>query len=123
MTHVLLRHRDIPDINKIDVYKANGGFKAFEQAVKMKPDRSHRSGQRLPGCAAAAAPDSPPGSSGLSWIIKTGPITWLPMRMNPSRGLSKIARSWKSNPFQFIEGVAISSYAVGAQAAYIYLPR
>ena len=38
MSHVLLRHRDIPDINKLEVYKKNGGFKAFEQVVKkMEP--------------------------------------------------------------------------------------
>ena len=38
MANVLLRHRDIPDINKIDVYKKNGGFDAFKKAVtKMQP--------------------------------------------------------------------------------------
>jgi len=38
MTHVLLRHRDIPDINTLNVYKKNGGFDAFKKAVtKMKP--------------------------------------------------------------------------------------
>ena len=39
MTHVLLRHLDIPDINKIEVYKKNGGFKALEQAVKKMTAR------------------------------------------------------------------------------------
>ena len=39
MTHILLRHRDIPDINKINIYKKNGGFAAFKNAVtKMKPN-------------------------------------------------------------------------------------
>ncbi|MBE3117739.1 MAG: NADH-quinone oxidoreductase subunit F, partial [Candidatus Atribacteria bacterium] len=38
MAHLLLRHRDIPDIGKMDVYKKNGGFEAFKKAVtKMKP--------------------------------------------------------------------------------------
>ena len=38
MTHVLLRHRDIPGIDQLDVYKKNGGFEAFEKAVtSMKP--------------------------------------------------------------------------------------
>ena len=37
MAHILLRHRDIPDINKIAVYKKNGGLAAFKNAVtKMK---------------------------------------------------------------------------------------
>ena len=39
MAHVLLRHRDIPDIKKIDVYKKNGGLAAFKNAVsKMQPN-------------------------------------------------------------------------------------
>ena len=33
MAHVILRHRDIPNINQIDVYKKNGGFEAFKNAV------------------------------------------------------------------------------------------
>ncbi|MBK6647574.1 MAG: hypothetical protein IPG44_17825 [Anaerolineales bacterium] len=38
MTHVLLRHRDIPDIAKLNVYKKNGGFDALKRAVtKMQP--------------------------------------------------------------------------------------
>jgi NADH-quinone oxidoreductase subunit F len=36
-------------------------------------------------------------------------------------GTFKDREIMESNPFQFIEGVAISSYAVQAQAAYIYL--
>ena len=43
------------------------------------------------------------------------------MRTNPSRARSKTARSWKAIRFQFLEGVAIASYAVGANVAYIYL--
>ena len=36
---ILLRHRDIKDIAKLPVYKEQGGFKAFEQALTtMKPD-------------------------------------------------------------------------------------
>ena len=34
MAHVVLRHRDIPEISKFDVYKKNGGFEAFTNAVK-----------------------------------------------------------------------------------------
>ena len=30
MAHILLRHRDIPDISKLNVYKKNGGFAAFK---------------------------------------------------------------------------------------------
>ncbi len=39
MAHVLLRHRDIPNFNQLDVYRKNGGFEAFQKAVTaMKPN-------------------------------------------------------------------------------------
>ena len=39
ITHyVLLRHRDIADLNQLDVYRQQGGFEAFRQAVtSMQP--------------------------------------------------------------------------------------
>ena len=39
MSYIVLRHRDIPDLNRLDVYQKNGGFAAFQNAVtKMKPN-------------------------------------------------------------------------------------
>jgi NADH-quinone oxidoreductase subunit F len=38
MTHILLRHRDIPDMKNIEVYKKNGGFESLKKAVTaMQP--------------------------------------------------------------------------------------
>ena len=38
MEHILLRHRDIADIHTVNVYKKNGGFAAFKNAVtKITP--------------------------------------------------------------------------------------
>ena len=38
MAALLLRHRDIPGIDKLEVYNKNGGFEAFKKVVsKMKP--------------------------------------------------------------------------------------
>lgn len=39
MTHVLLRHREIPDIGKLSVYQNNGGLAAFKNAVKKNETR------------------------------------------------------------------------------------
>ena len=37
--YVLLRHRDIPDIQDLKVYQDNGGFKSLKKALtKLKPD-------------------------------------------------------------------------------------
>ena len=43
------------------------------------------------------------------------------MRMSLEPGTFKDREIMESNPFQFLEGVAIASYAVGAKAAYVYL--
>jgi NADH-quinone oxidoreductase subunit F len=120
MAHILLRHRDIPDINKIDVYKENGGFKAFEQAVKMKPteviDVVKNSGLR--GRGGAGFP------TGMKWAFMDNnnwPHYVVANADESEPGTFKDREIMEGNPFQFLEGVAIASYAVGANAAYIYL--
>jgi NADH-quinone oxidoreductase subunit F len=121
MTHVLLRHHDIPDINTIDVYKKNGGFKAFEDVVKkMKPeevtDIVKDSGLR--GRGGAGFP------TGMKWAFmdkNSWPHYVVANADESEPGTFKDREIMESNPFQFLEGVAICSYAVGANAAYVYL--
>jgi len=121
MAHVLLRHRDIPDINKIDVYKKNGGLDAFKNAVtKMKPnevtDVVKNSGLR--GRGGAGFP------TGMKWAFmdnNSWPHYVVANADESEPGTFKDREIMESNPFQFLEGVAIGSYAVGANAAYIYL--
>ncbi len=121
MAHLLLRHRDIPDIGEIDVYQKNGGFKAFEKAVaKMKPqevtDVVKASGLR--GRGGAGFP------TGVKWsfIPKNIWPHYVVANADESEpGTFKDREIMENNPFQFLEGVAIASYAVGANAAYVYL--
>ena len=40
MAFTLLRHRDIPDINKLDVYLNSGGYDGFKKALSMTPGES-----------------------------------------------------------------------------------
>jgi len=120
MTHVLLRHRDIPNINQIDVYKQNGGFKALEGAVKMQPDdvTDIVKDSGLRGRGGAGFP------TGLKWSFmdKNNWPHYVVANADESEpGTFKDREIMESNPFQFLEGVAICSYAVGANAAYIYL--
>ena len=121
MSHVLLRHRDIPDINKLNVYKKNGGFDAFKKAVtKMKPnevtDVVKNSGLR--GRGGAGFP------TGLKWSFidnKSWPHYVVANADESEPGTFKDREIMESNPFQFLEGLAIASYAVGATVAYVYL--
>ena len=121
MSYVLLRHRDIPDIGKLGVYKEHGGFEAFKKAVmKMKPnevtDTVKASGLR--GRGGAGFP------TGMKWSFidnKNWPHYVVANADESEPGTFKDREIMESNPFQFLEGVAIASYAVGAKASYVYL--
>ncbi|MCL4268222.1 MAG: NADH-quinone oxidoreductase subunit NuoF [Anaerolineales bacterium] len=121
MSHVLLRHRDIPDLNTLSVYKKNGGFAAFKKAVsKMQPnevtDVVKNSGLR--GRGGAGFP------TGMKWSFidnKNWPHYVVANADESEPGTFKDREIMESNPFQFLEGLAIASYAVGATVAYIYL--
>jgi NADH-quinone oxidoreductase subunit F len=119
--YILLRHRDIPDINQLDVYQKNGGFEAFKKVVtSMKPaevtDVVKASGLR--GRGGAGFP------TGVKWSFMDNnnwPHFVVANADESEPGTFKDREIMESNPFQFIEGVAIASYAVGTHVAYIYL--
>ena len=121
MAYVLLRHRDIPDINKIDVYKKNGGFAALKKAVtKMQPVEVTNvvKDSGLRGRGGAGFP------TGVKWSFidnKNWPHYVVANADESEPGTFKDREIMESNPFQFLEGLALASYAVGANAAYIYL--
>jgi NADH-quinone oxidoreductase subunit F len=121
MTHVLLRHRDIPDINTIAVYQRNGGFTSFQRAVTgMQPDEVTAivKDSGLRGRGGAGFP------TGLKWSFmdKNNWPHYVVANADESEpGTFKDREIMESNPFQFLEGVAICAYAVGANAAYVYL--
>ena len=121
MEHILLRQRDIPEITTFTGYKKNGGFAAFKNAVtKMKPnevtDVVRNSGLR--GRGGAGFP------TGMKWAFidnKNWPHYVVANADESEPGTFKDREIMEGNPFQFLEGVAIASYTVGANAAYIYL--
>ncbi|MBE0672801.1 MAG: NADH-quinone oxidoreductase subunit NuoF [Anaerolineales bacterium] len=121
MAYVLLRHRDIPDINKIDVYKKNGGFAALKKAVtKMQPVEVTNvvKDSGLRGRGGAGFP------TGMKWSFidnKNWPHYVVANADESEPGTFKDREIMESNPFQFLEGLALASYAVSANTAYIYL--
>jgi NADH-quinone oxidoreductase subunit F len=119
--YLLLRHRQIEDLNRIDVYMQHGGFVAFKKAVSgMQPaaviDEVKTSGLR--GRGGAGFP------TGTKW-------SFLPNNLWPhyvvanadesEPGTFKDREILEGNPYQFLEGLAIASYAVQANTAYVYL--
>ncbi len=121
MANILLRHLDIPGLNKFDIYKQNGGFEAFKKAVTgMKPqevtDLVKASGLR--GRGGAGFP------TGVKWSFIPNTIWphYVVANADESEpGTFKDREIMEGNPFQFLEGVAIAAYANSANAAYIYL--
>jgi NADH-quinone oxidoreductase subunit F len=121
MTHLLLRHRDVPGIDRLNVYKKEGGLKAFEKAVtKMKPQEVTEvvKASGLRGRGGAGFP------TGVKWSFIPNTIWphYVVANADESEpGTFKDREIMESNPFQFLEGVTIAAYANGANAAYVYL--
>ena len=119
--YVLLRHREIPDFDNLEVYRQNNGFKAFEKVVtQMQPaevvEVVKASGLR--GRGGAGFP------TGLKWSFidnKNWPHYVVANADESEPGTFKDREIMEGNPYQFLEGVAICAYAVKANAAYVYL--
>ncbi len=119
--YVLLRHRDIPNIKDLKVYQEQGGFESFKRTVAtLEPvqvtDIIKTSGLR--GRGGAGFP------TGLKWSFMdqdNWPHYVVANADESEPGTFKDREIIEENPLQFLEGVAIGSYAVGANAAYIYL--
>ena len=119
--HVLLRHRDIPDLDQLEVYRQNGGFEALRKAVNsMKPDELTQmvKSSGLRGRGGAGFP------TGVKWSFidnKNWPHYVVANADESEPGTFKDREIMESNPFQFLEGVALCAYAVQANVAYVYL--
>jgi NADH-quinone oxidoreductase subunit F len=117
----LLRHRDIPQLDQLAVYKKNGGFKAFEKAVKkQKPEDIVQmvKDAGLRGRGGAGFP------TGVKWSFipdNRWPHYVVANADESEPGTFKDREVLEQNPFQFLEGLMLTAYAVKANVAYVYL--
>lgn len=119
--YILLRHRDIPELNHLDIYRQKGGFDAFRKAITdMTPDEVTQEvkASGLRGRGGAGFP------TGLKWTF-IDPNNWphyvVANADESEPGTFKDREIMEGNPFQFLEGVSIAAYAIQAKEAYIYL--
>jgi NADH-quinone oxidoreductase subunit F len=118
---ILLRHRQIPDLHLLEVYQQNGGCEGMRKALTgMQPaevtEMVKASGLR--GRGGAGFP------TGLKWAFmdnKSWPHYVVVNADESEPGTFKDREIMEGNPFQLLEGVVITAYAVQAHAAYIYL--
>lgn len=119
--HFLLRHRDVPDLDKLSVYREHGGFEAFRRVVTtLKPaeviERVSDSGLR--GRGGAGFP------TGVKWKFLPNDLWphYVVANADESEpGTFKDREIMEGNPYLFLEGMMIACYAVQANLGYIYL--
>jgi NADH-quinone oxidoreductase subunit F len=119
--HILLRHRDIPEIHRLDVYRQHGGFEAWRKAVtSLTPDglTDVVKASGLRGRGGAGFP------TGVKWGFtdkRSWPHYVVANADESEPGTFKDREIMSRNPYQFLEGLALAAYAVQANAAYAYL--
>jgi NADH-quinone oxidoreductase subunit F len=112
---------DIKDLHILDVYLKNGGFNAARKAFSQSPgdiiDQVKKSGLRGRGGAAFF--------TGLKWSFMprtTDKPKYLCVNGDESEpGSFKDRQIFECNPYQLIEGIIITSYAIGAKVTYVYI--
>ena len=118
---ILLRRTTLPRSDSIDVYLANGGYRALEKALhELKPqdliDLVKKSGLRGRGGAGFPA--------GLKWgfMPKENVQKYLCVNTDEGEpGTFKDRVLVGKDPHSVIEGVIIAAYAVGATRAFVYI--
>lgn len=118
---VLTEHVDKPGIRGYEVYRQNGGYRAVEKALKtMSPDEivNEVKTSVLRGRGGAGFP------TGLKWsfIDKKNPTRYLVCNADESEpGTFKDRYIIQNIPHLLVEGMIVSSFALGANTAYIYM--
>lgn len=119
---LLLEHLDVPGIQGIETYVKQGGYTTLEKALKkMSPDEVveevKKSGLR--GRGGAGFP------TGLKWSFLAKPEgipRYLVCNADESEpGTFKDRYLMEKIPHLLVEGMILSSYALGANTSYIYI--
>ncbi len=119
---LLLTHIDVPGINTFEVYRQKGGYRAVEKALKtLTPEEVveevKKSGLR--GRGGAGFP------TGMKWSFLAKPEgvpRYLVCNADESEpGTFKDRYLMTYIPHALIEGMIVSSYALGAHTSYIYV--
>ena len=121
LTPVLTAHWDDPKSFEIESYKKHGGYVGLKNSLKMTPDEVigivKDSGLR--GRGGAGFP------TGMKWSFvpqNDGKPHYLVVNADESEpGACKDIPLMLANPHSLVEGIAIASYAIRANHAFIYI--
>ena len=119
---LLLEHDNVPGIETFDVYRKQGGYRSVEKALKsMSPEQVVEEVQKsgLRGRGGAGFP------TGMKWSFLAKPEgvpRYLLCNADESEpGTFKDRYLMEKIPHLLIEGMIVSSYALGANTSYIYI--
>ncbi|MCX8051723.1 MAG: NADH-quinone oxidoreductase subunit NuoF [Chlorobi bacterium] len=111
----------IPELHRLDVYLAHGGYDAYRKALTMTPDQviEEIKCSGLRGRGGACFP------TGLKWSFMpkgNDKPKYLAINGDESEpGSFKDRQIFEFNPHQLIEGILIAGYAMGITKAFIYI--
>ncbi|MGI9197910.1 MAG: NADH-quinone oxidoreductase subunit NuoF [Candidatus Nanopelagicales bacterium] len=121
LTPVITAHWDVPDLFTLEGYRRNGGYRALPKALAQDPDAiiATVKDTGLRGRGGAGFP------TGLKWSFvpqNDGKPHYLVVNADESEpGACKDVPIMMANPHALVEGVIISSYAIRAHHAFIYI--
>ena len=120
--HLLLRCREIPDLARLDVYLAHGGYAATRKALtEHTPEQLVEmvKASNLRGRGGAGFP------TGMKWSFlpkqSTKPVYLCVNADESEPGTFKDRIIIEQDPHQLLEGTIITAFAIRCHAAYIYI--
>ena len=119
--YILLRHREIPDLHRLEVYVRHGGYEAWRKALAaMTPEQviEEVKAAGLRGRGGAGFP------TGLKWSFVPKDVfpKYVVVNADESEpGTFKDRELMEGNPHQVIEGALLAAYAIRAERVYIYV--
>lgn len=118
---ILLEHLNVPGIEGFGVYRQHGGYTAVEKALKMQPDEVTEEVKKsgLRGRGGAGFP------TGMKWSFidkKSNKPRYLVCNADESEpGTFKDRFLMEKLPHSLVEGMIVSSFALGANTSFIYI--
>lgn len=119
---ILLEHIDVPDLTSIGVYEKTGGYSALKKTLKeLSPDQVTTE-VKISGLRGRGGAGFP---TGLKWSFldnTPGKPHYLICNADESEpGTFKDRYLMERNPHLLIEGMIVSSYALGSHKSFIYI--
>jgi NADH-quinone oxidoreductase subunit F len=118
---LLLRCRDVPELRRLEVYRANGGYEATRKALAQTPESLVEmvKASNLRGRGGAGFP------TGMKWGFlpkqQDRPVYLCVNADESEPGTFKDRVIIEEDPHQLLEGIIITAWAIRCHAAYIYI--